>query len=149
MPMDKLLDVRCTKCGHEFRVNTAAENRVEEFPAIKDQVIGRIGRLTFLWLWLGALVVAGAIAIAIKEGGLNEPTFSPANSSMWLLVAVMIFNFAILIARFRDAGKSGWWSLIGLIPFVYVLVVFYLLVVPGTPGRNRFGPKDIGLFVSS
>jgi uncharacterized membrane protein YhaH (DUF805 family) len=148
VPSGKLLNVRCTKCGHEFRADTTAGNRIEEYPDTKDQTIGRIGRLAFLWWWLGIAFAGMMLMIVVKEGGMAAPSLSPITFSTWLTAALIYFNFAILIARFRDADKSGWWAAIGLIPFVYLLVVFYLLVVPGTPGRNRFGPKDIGLFVS-
>lgn len=148
MPSGRWLDVRCTKCGHEFRVDTANGNSVEEYPSAEAQVIGRIGRIKFLWLWLTVLFIGGAITIAIKEGGLGEPTITPLSTSTILLAAVLVFNFAILIARLRDSNKSGWWSLLALIPFVYVLVVFYLLVIPGTAGRNRFGRVNGGLFLA-
>lgn len=147
MPVGKLLDVRCSKCGHGFRVDTAHENRLEEYPVLADQIIGRIGRLQFLWLTLGTVVAGIIMTTMIREGGLAEPSLLPPNFTTLLIVASICFNLAFIIARLRDADKSGWWSLIAFIPFVYLLVVFYLLVVPGTPRRNRFGPEDIGLFV--
>ena len=85
--------------------------------------------------------------IILKEGGLAEPSLHPLNFSTGLVAAIAVFTFAIIIARLRDADKSGGWSLLALIPFVYLALVFYLLVIPGTSGRNRFGAKDIGLFV--
>lgn len=149
MPVGKLLDICCTKCGHEFRVDTAHGNRIEEFKMIEDQIIGRIDRLTFLWLWLGTVIVTLVATIMVNEGGLAQPSLSPLNFATGLVAAITAFSFAIIIARLRDADKSGWWSLFALIPLVYLLVVFCLLALPGTPGRNRFGPRNIGFFVST
>ncbi|PIQ10589.1 MAG: hypothetical protein CO125_08830 [Hydrogenophilales bacterium CG_4_9_14_3_um_filter_59_35] len=144
MPLGKLLDVRCTQCGHEFRVDTAHDNQVEEYPDLKDQTVGRIGRLTFFWLWLASVLVIIVVTAMVREGGLAEPSLSPVNFPSVLLAALLAFSFAIAIARLRDVDKSGWWSLIWLIPFVNLALVLYLLVVPGSQGRNRFGPANVG-----
>lgn len=145
MPLGKLLDVRCTKCGHEFRVDTAHDNKIEEYPDLKDQAVGRIGRLTFFWLWLTSVVMTIVVAAMVKEGGLAAPTITPINFPTVLIAALLAFSLAIVIARLRDADKTGWWSLIWLIPFVNLALVLYLLVVPGSQGRNRFGPVNAGL----
>lgn len=149
MPCGKLLDVRCTKCGYEFRVDTRNGNRIEDFPSTSEQMIGRIGRVAFLWLWFGGAIAGVIMTVMFKEGGLSEPTFQPFNFSLGLFVALAVFNIIVLVARLRDAEKSSWWSLIGLIPFVFLILVFYLLVVPGSPGRNRYGPAGTGLFIQN
>jgi len=147
MPVGKLLDVHCSKCDHDFRVDTAQENHLEDFPERADQIIGRIGRLQFLWLTLATMFAGIVVSVLINEGGLAEPLFVPPNFTTLVIAASICFNLAIIIARLHDADKSGWWSLIALIPFVYLLVVFYLLVVPGKPYRNRFGKVDAGVLV--
>jgi uncharacterized membrane protein YhaH (DUF805 family) len=38
----------------------------------------------------------------------------------------------------HDTDRSGWWLLIGLVPFGG-LVTFVFSLLPGTPGPNRFG----------
>lgn len=144
MPSGKLLDVRCTKCGHEFRVDTAHGNQVEEYPDLSAQAVGRIGRLMLLWLWLAVVVATIILNAMVNEGGLAAPTVAPVNFTTGLVAALLAFNFSILVARLHDIDKSGWWSAIGLIPFVYFVLVMYLLVVPGSQGRNRFGPVNVG-----
>jgi uncharacterized membrane protein YhaH (DUF805 family) len=48
------------------------------------------------------------------------------------------------IRRMHDIGKSGWWLLLALIPFVglIVLIVFYCL--DSQPGENQYGPNPKG-----
>lgn len=65
---------------------------------------------------------------------------------LWSL-AVFIPNIALVIRRLHDRDLSGWWYLgffaAQLVPFVNFLASIAFLVVmllPGTPGPNRFGP---------
>ena len=47
-------------------------------------------------------------------------------------------SLAAGVRRLHDVDKSGWFLLLGLIPIVG-LVLLYFFVIPGTPGDNRFG----------
>jgi len=40
----------------------------------------------------------------------------------------------------QDTGRSGWWILLGLIPFVGGIVLLVFMLLPGTAGPNEFGP---------
>lgn len=63
----------------------------------------------------------------------------------WL--AVLIPSIAVTVRRFHDRDMSGWWYL-GFIVASFVPVVgslagialLVLMLLPGTPGPNRFGP---------
>ena len=53
-------------------------------------------------------------------------------------LAVLIPSLAIAVRRLHDTGKSGWFILLGLIPFVgfIILIVFY---VQASDGPNQYG----------
>lgn len=53
-------------------------------------------------------------------------------------LAVLIPSLAIAIRRLHDTGKSGWFVLLGLIPFVgaIILIVFY---IQPSDGPNEYG----------
>jgi uncharacterized membrane protein YhaH (DUF805 family) len=59
-------------------------------------------------------------------------------------LASLIPGLAVAVRRLHDTGRSAWWLLLLLVPFVgwIVLIVFYCL--EGDRGPNRFGsdPKD-------
>jgi uncharacterized membrane protein YhaH (DUF805 family) len=57
-----------------------------------------------------------------------------------LIVAIIIPSLAVQVRRFHDQDKSGWFVLIGFIPFVGSLIVFVFMCLAGTDGPNRFGP---------
>ena len=72
---------------------------------------GRSGRSEYWWWTLAyfigyiALYVVGGI---VSAGELLAGLFA---------LALLIPNIAVSVRRFHDIGKSGWWVLIGLIPF--------------------------------
>jgi uncharacterized membrane protein YhaH (DUF805 family) len=55
-------------------------------------------------------------------------------------LAVFIPNLAVAVRRMHDQDKSGWWILIGLVPFIGGIWLLILYLIDGTRGPNRFGP---------
>jgi uncharacterized membrane protein YhaH (DUF805 family) len=63
---------------------------------------------------------------------------------------VLLPNIAVSIRRLHDYGKSGWWFLLSVIPFVNLIGIFvliYFYVQDSQPGENQYGPnpKEQGL----
>jgi uncharacterized membrane protein YhaH (DUF805 family) len=56
-------------------------------------------------------------------------------------LAVFIPTLAVSIRRLHDTDRSGWWLLIGLIPFVGAIVLLVFAVQDGQAGDNRYGPN--------
>lgn len=57
------------------------------------------------------------------------------------LLAVLLPGIGVSIRRLHDTDRSGWWLLIGLIPFVGAIVIFVFMVLDSTPGENQYGPN--------
>lgn len=56
-------------------------------------------------------------------------------------VAVGFFpGVALQIRRLHDTDRSGWWMLIGLVPYLGAVALFVLNCLDGTRGENRYGP---------
>lgn len=55
-------------------------------------------------------------------------------------LATFIPNLAVAVRRLHDQDKSGWWILIGFVPFIGGIWLLVLYFMDGTPGPNRFGP---------
>ena len=60
-------------------------------------------------------------------------------------LAVLIPSFAVFCRRMHDTGRSGWWWLIGLIPFVGWIVLLVFCCLDSQPGENQYGPNPKGL----
>ena len=86
-------------------------------------------------LGLGVLdVVAGTYSVEYETGFF---------SGLYSLL-VLIPGIAVGVRRLHDTNRSGWWSLISLIPIIGVLVLFVFTCLDSQPGTNRFGvnPKE-------
>jgi len=72
-------------------------------------------------------------------------TFSP-QTGVGLLeglysLAVLIPGVAVTVRRLHDTGRTGWWILIALIPFIGGIVLLIFMVLDSQPGTNRYGPN--------
>ena len=59
-------------------------------------------------------------------------------------LAVFIPMLAVSVRRLHDIGKSGWWYLVGFIPYIGALVLLVFFVKDSQPGENKWGanPKE-------
>lgn len=63
------------------------------------------------------------------------------------VIAVLIPGLAVIVRRFHDVGKSGWFFFIGLIPIIGTFWVLFVLIRKGQVGANKWGenPKEIAV----
>ena len=59
-------------------------------------------------------------------------------------LGVLVPSLAVGARRLHDIGKTGWWQLIGLVPFIGVLVLIIFFVMDSNPGDNQYGPNPKG-----
>lgn len=87
--------------------------------------------------------------LALLAAALNLLTLVPPGNHgsdvfIWgVIVHAVIFALPTLAAQVRrlhDQGSSGWWVLVGLLPYLGAGWLFWLMVARGTPGGNRYGP---------
>ncbi|MCW8795966.1 MAG: DUF805 domain-containing protein [Chlorobium sp.] len=57
------------------------------------------------------------------------------------VLGIMIPGIAVSIRRLHDTGRSGWWLLIGLIPFIGAIVLLVFMVQDSKQGENEYGPN--------
>ena len=118
---------------------------------------GRISRSTF---WLKGLlpmygtvillsIVYGALSVIGKQAN-NEALSTAVHAiGVFALIIGAIFFFWIALAiytkRWHDRGKSGWWQLIAIIPYIGGLWSFIECgCLAGDAGPNQFGPDPLG-----
>ena len=58
---------------------------------------------------------------------------------MLYALATIVPTCAVTVRRLHDCDYSGWWLLVGLVPYVGEVALFALLCFQGTAGDNRFG----------
>jgi uncharacterized membrane protein YhaH (DUF805 family) len=57
-----------------------------------------------------------------------------------IALACLWARFALAAKRWHDAGASGWFSLLSLVPGVHLIVFLLLCLLPPTQGPNQYGP---------
>lgn len=112
---------------------------------------GRVGRQTYWLTTIGVSIVAAIIyfiIIAATGGADTTTTAADGGDAAGLTAALIVYiiavvmSLAVQIKRWHDRGKSGWWVLIALVPFIgglWALIECGFLA--GTPGPNKYGPQ--------
>ncbi len=102
---------------------------------------GRASRSEYWWTFLYFIMIYAALLIvpALKMGSLG--------TLLTLVLSIVVLGtcipmISVSVRRLHDYNKSGWFYLLGLIPFVS-LYLLYLYVQPGTRGPNQYGPDPL------
>jgi uncharacterized membrane protein YhaH (DUF805 family) len=92
-------------------------------------------------------IILGFVDRALGFGSFSSNTSGGVafSASVGLLgglyaLAVLLPSLGVSVRRLHDTDRSGWWLLIGLIPFIGGIVLLVFFVLPGTRGPNRYGP---------
>ena len=97
---------------------------------------GRASRSEFWWFALFVFLVY-FIAIII-DGAIDQSIVQPIAG-----LALFLPSLSVQVRRLHDTDKSGWWSLLGIIPLIGSIILLIMCVFEGTPGTNRFGEDPI------
>ena len=108
---------------------------------------GRINRAKF---WAGVGVMIGiSIVLSLIDAllGLQIGTGDGAIGILgliWALISIYL-GIALYAMRWHDRDKSGWWTLIALVPVIGAIwLIVECGILEGTKGPNRFGPDPLG-----
>jgi uncharacterized membrane protein YhaH (DUF805 family) len=120
------------------------------------------------WMYVLMLVIVGFV-LGLVEGlvGLTGMVGPYGPLSALFLLGTFIPSLAVGIRRLHDTDRSGWWMLLGIVPYglsiimllsgnlvlagtlamvalVCAIVLLVFMVLEGTKGPNRFGadPKS-------
>ncbi|MGI9462782.1 MAG: DUF805 domain-containing protein [Aestuariivirgaceae bacterium] len=114
---------------------------------------GRINRAKF-WAGIVILLVAQwvlmiVVGMVMGESMMSADPAQPPSAAAVVPVLILVLLFlwpsiCVYAKRWHDRNKSGWWTLIALVPIVggiWLLIECGLL--HGTNGDNRFGPDPL------
>ncbi len=93
---------------------------------------GRASRSEYWWFFLFQIIAIMVLSVVLSILG--------TIASLALLLPAL----AVGVRRLHDIGKSGWWLLIWLIPFIGWLIAIYWAVQPSQTDANNWGaaPAD-------
>jgi uncharacterized membrane protein YhaH (DUF805 family) len=115
---------------------------------------GRARRSEFWLFWLLLVIIQIVFSVVLSAVGGSAMMMSDPSAAVGLggaagvvmlalcvvMLGLLIPSLAVAVRRLHDTNRSGWWLLIGLIPFLGALALLIFYVLDGTPGPNRFGP---------
>ena len=93
---------------------------------------GRAGRKEYWLFYLIHMIVAIMLSSVDYLIGYNLPALLTV-----YFIASIIPTFAVLIRRLHDTGRSGWWLLLGFVPFGGIVILVFTLL--GSDGPNDYG----------
>ncbi|MFT4715487.1 MAG: uncharacterized membrane protein YhaH (DUF805 family) [Paracoccaceae bacterium] len=99
---------------------------------------GRASRSEYWWFALFSML--GSIALSIVDAatlGLSE-NGSGLFSGLFSL-AMFLPSLSVMVRRFHDTDRSGWWFWLLLVPIVGWVIVIVFLATKGTDGDNSYG----------
>jgi uncharacterized membrane protein YhaH (DUF805 family) len=104
---------------------------------------GRSTRAEYWWwalfVWLVSLIpnIGLSVTLGGDDGG--------SGGAIWWILSIIVAlililpSIAVSVRRLHDTDRSGWWYWIVLVPCIGPIWYFILMVLPSTPGQNRFG----------
>ena len=98
----------------------------------------------FLFFFL-IIIVAFSIVILIMNNipkSRNEQMQILFLSEIIIIFILFIFLIpllSVIVRRFHDIGKSGWFVLLILIPWVGILIILYFMALDSEPSTNEYG----------
>ena len=103
----------------------------------------RINRAPF---WAGVLVLIGANVVLAIIGSVLGMIFGPLSYLATVGSLVLIYPAVALYAkRWHDQAKSGWWTLVALVPLLGAIYTIYMLgIKEGEPEANQYGQNPLG-----
>lgn len=116
--------------------------------SIKDMFFsyrGRLNRKPFILRGLLLSVLSSVMSTVMTEMTEASSTVMHllALLPLLLMVVLSVGTFMLIIRRWHDLGKSGWLSLLMLIPLLNFLVLIFLWVKKGTDGPNAYGDDPL------
>lgn len=104
---------------------------------------GRAQRKEYWYYMLAYFLVL--MTINILTSAFTRSTFAETSPIEWIvLLALFMPTLAVSVRRLHDTGRTGWWILLSLIPFVNIIGIFVLLFFyaqDSQPRHNVYGPN--------
>lgn len=113
---------------------------IESILGVGHMLFYSYGPLSAL-LWLATIIPS----LAVGARRLHDTD----RSGWWLLICVVPYALMAVAGVMAVMGGGlfaflGMMGLIGIVAFVGALVLLYFMVLPGTPGQNRYGAPPAG-----
>jgi uncharacterized membrane protein YhaH (DUF805 family)/Tfp pilus assembly protein PilE len=99
----------------------------------------RIGRLRYIAYGMGLTLLAIvpftlAMILWMMSPGIGWPVFAIME------IALLVMTIGFMVRRLHDMDRSGWWSLLVIVPLANLILWLFLVFARGSDGENSYGP---------
>jgi uncharacterized membrane protein YhaH (DUF805 family) len=108
---------------------------------VMQNYVGFQGRATRKEYWMFYLF--NAIISGILLGLMEVSDIFVIIAGIYALVTLLP-SLAVSVRRLHDTGRSGWWMLIGFVPFGSIVILVFTCTA-SQPGDNQYGPNPKAL----
>lgn len=113
---------------------------------------GRSRRKAYWMFFLINLLIAMTLVIIDKTMGWTFGAQKAGITSTVYVMASTLPHLALSVRRLHDVGRSGWWSMLGvmfglspnILSLAMLVTLYVLLVLKGQEGTNKYGPNPKG-----
>ncbi len=99
---------------------------------------GRARRKEYWYFILFNIIIAFVLGFIDGFSGMATDSGLGVLGGIYSL-AVLLPGIGVSIRRLHDTGRSGWWLLISLIPFLGALILLLFMVGDSQEGTNQYG----------
>jgi len=114
------------------------------------QFRGRARRSEY-WYWymiiaciapILAIVLLIPVGLSVEAAANGDPELGAGTLFLLLafFVGFLLVNLSVSVRRLHDVGRSGFWLLLVLVPYIGIFVVTWMLAWPGQKQDNKHGP---------
>jgi len=100
---------------------------------------GRARRKEYIVFQLADAAIAACFYIAVRYFSATHQVIFTAHDIISTLLIIPLLS--VTVRRFHDVGLSGWWCLLGVIPFV---VIPFLAIKNSEKTENKYGAVPAG-----
>ena len=93
----------------------------------------------FTLFFLLFALLAGFVIGILSAVGETAAMIAIILAVVWYF-AHLVPSLAVTVRRLHDTGKSGWFYLLAIIPYIGGLIIFIFTVIEGDKGDNKYGP---------
>ena len=99
---------------------------------------GRSGRSEFWW-FVPTLYALSYVLYRITLMLIPNFGYYALTPLILLAIATTIPYLAVQVRRLHDTNRSAWWLLLGLIPYIGVVILLILMAFKTYPHSNKWG----------
>lgn len=100
---------------------------------------GRARRSEYWFFVLFNFIVSVVLGFIDGLTGMFNPEVGVGVLGVLYSLFILVPGIAVAVRRMHDTGRSGWWVLINLVPFVGWIIFLVFAVQDSKEGSNEYG----------